>query len=473
MSISVLVIDNDKSVRELFVKKMGNLGYKVDAAASGEEGVLMAKHNEYGLVFTDICEKSPGYQIVELLKAEQPATPVIVVTEPNCVDNAVDAIKAGAYDFVFKPLDFGHIEIVTSRCLEKKNLEDQENKLKDIAQNLNEVVSEKYHYDKIIGKNHKLQEIYRLVNSLRDIDSTILVTGETGTGKGLLAHTIHYNSNRSAAPFVTVDCGAIPETLLESELFGHEKGSFTGALRRRIGKFEQANKGTIFMDEIGDITLTVQQKLLRVLQERKIERIGGNQTLDIDVRVIAATNKDVRKMIDEGTFREDLYYRLNIIPIHLPPLRERMDDLLLLVTHFLEKYREKLKKDVRTISQDAVNAMLRYHWPGNIRELENLMERAVIMAAGKDIVKIDIPGERRNKDIYSFGKIDINSPLKDVKREIVAQVEKKYLRELLKSCHGSINLVATRAEIDNKTLYEKMKEYDIKKEEFKHPGDED
>ena len=471
MPISVLVIDNDKNTRDLLAKTMGKWGYKVDAVAKDSEGLLMARHNNYEVVFTDLV--SPGVsasEMVERLKNEQPSVPVIVVTDRYSVEAAVDAVKAGAFDFVLKPLDMEHVEIITNRCLEKRGLESKGKKLKEIAQNLNNVVAEQYHFDKIIGKNHALQDIYRIINSLREIDSTILITGETGTGKGLLARTVHFNSHRSQYPFVTVDCGAIPETLLESELFGHEKGAFTGALRRRVGKFEQANKGTIFLDEIGDIPLHVQQKLLRVLQERTIERIGGDRPIAIDVRIIAATNKDLQTMVEEGTFREDLFYRLNIIPIHLPPLRERMDDMLLLINHFLEKYREKLKKEVRTISQDAINSMLRYHWPGNIRELENILERAVIMATGKDIVKVDIPGERRNKDIYSFGKIDISMPLKQVKRQIIAQVEKKYLNEVLKQCQGSINMAARRAGIDNKTLYEKMKEYGIKKEDFKHPA---
>jgi two-component system response regulator PilR (NtrC family)/two-component system response regulator AtoC len=356
--------------------------------------------------------------------------------------------------------------------LEKTGILEEGKNLKGLSENLNGTGYETYHYDKLIGKNHRMQEIYQLINTLKDIDSTVLITGSTGTGKGLLARTIHYNSTRCNHSFITVDCGAIPETLLESELFGYEKGAFTGALKRRLGKFEQANKGTIFMDEIGDIPLPTQQKLLRVLQERKFERLGGESTIGVDVRIITATNKDLRRLVEEGGFREDLYYRLNIIPIHLPALRERMDDLVLLVTHFMEKYREKLKKDVRTISQDALNAMMRYHWPGNIRELENLMERAIIMTPGKDIVKIDIPGERRNKEIYSFGKIDATLPLKQVKREIVEQVERKYLKELLKINRGNINQVARQAKIDNKTLYEKMRKFNYHKEDFKHSSEE-
>ena len=261
------------------------------------------------------------------------------------------------------------------------------------------------------------------------------------------------------------------KTLLESELFGHEKGSFTGAFKRRIGKFEQADHGTILLDEIGDISQNMQQRLLRVLQERRLERVGGEKSINVDVRVIAATNKDLRKLVDDGTFREDLYYRLNIIPIHIPPLRNRLDDLPHLVSFFLKKYRDKLKKDVRAISQETVNVMLSYHWPGNIREVENLIERAIIMTQGKEIKKIDIPGERRNKGIYSFGKIDVTLPLKKVKEQVVDQLEQKYLTQLLKTKQGNINAVARAAQVDNKTLYEKMKRHGLRKEDFKNQED--
>jgi DNA-binding NtrC family response regulator len=468
MSVSILVVDDDPAIQDSFAKNLRSWGYEVDTVGDGQQALAMARQKAYNIIFVDLVLPGlSGQELVKQIKDEQVDTEVIVTTGQGSIEDAVAAMKASAFDFILKPLNFDHIKILIDRCLEKIGLRMEGDKLKDIAQDLSSVAYEKYHYDKLIGKNYRMQEIYRLINTLKGIDSTVLITGETGTGKGLLARTIHYNSTRRDHPFITVDCGAIPETLLESELFGYEKGAFTGALRRRLGKFEQAHKGTIFMDEVGDIPLPTQQKLLRVIQERVIERLGGERSIEVDVRIIAATNKDLKKLVDEGRFREDLYYRLNIIPIHLPPLRERMDDLVLLVTHFMEKYREKLKKDVRTISQDALNAMMRYHWPGNIRELENLMERAIIMTPGKDITKIDIPGERRNKEIYSFGRIDINLPLKQVKREVIEQVERKYLKELLKKSRGNINQVARQAKIDNKTLYEKMKKYNYRKEDFK------
>jgi DNA-binding NtrC family response regulator len=471
MSVSILVVDNDPIIQDLFVKNLKSWGYDVDAVGDGLRALSMVRDKPYHIVFANlILSGLNGQKLTQRIKEEQPDTEVMIITQHESIDEAVAAMKANAFDFVLKPLNFDHIKILIGRCLEKIGLPEKENTAEETKDDLINVTQEEYHYGKLIGKNYRMQEIYRLVNTLKDIDSTVLITGETGTGKGLLARTIHHNSTRRNHPFITVDCGAIPETLLESELFGYEKGAFTGALRRRLGKFEQAHKGTIFMDEIGDIPLPTQQKLLRVIQERVIERLGGETSIDVDVRIIAATNKDLKKLVDEGGFREDLYYRLNIIPVHLPPLRERMDDLVLLVTHFMEYYREKLKKDVRTISQDALNAMMRYHWPGNIRELENLMERAIIMTPGKDIIKIDIPGERRNKDLYSFGKIDINLPLKQVKREIMDQVEQKYLKEILKKNRGNINQVARQAKIDNKTLYEKMKRFNYRKEDFKRSG---
>lgn len=473
MTIYIMVVDNDSGVRESFAKSLKSWGYEVDTTGDAQKILSMIKQKTCHIVFLDLALPKLNYlELIKQIKAMQTKTEIIVSTGQHSTADAVTAMKAGAFDFILKPLNFDHIKILIDRCLEKAGIVQDEKSIKSISESLGDTGYETYHYDKLIGKNHRMQEIYQLINTLRDIDSTVLVTGTTGTGKGLLARTIHYNSARRDYPFITVDCGAIPETLLESELFGYEKGAFTGALKRRLGKFEQANKGTIFMDEIGDIPLPTQQKLLRVLQERRFERLGGDSTIEVDVRIIAATNKDLRKLVEEGDFREDLYYRLNIIPIHLPALKERMDDLVLLVTHFMEKYREKLKKDVRTISQDALNSMMRYHWPGNIRELENLMERAIIMTPGKDITKIDIPGERRNKEIYSFGKIDASLPLKQVKREIVEQVERKYLKELLEKNKGNINQVALQAKIDNKTLYEKMRKFNYYKEDFKHSSEE-
>ncbi|MFQ5645573.1 MAG: sigma-54 interaction domain-containing protein [bacterium] len=327
--------------------------------------------------------------------------------------------------------------------------------------------NERGRFGYIIGKNSKLLVLYGLIEGMKNMSPTVLISGETGTGKGLLSRTIHENSLRKDFPFITVDCGSIPETLLESELFGHEKGAFTGALKLRRGKFEQAHGGTVFLDEIGDISPAMQQRLLRVLQDHEMERLGGDKTINVDVRIIAASNKNLSELVEKGIFREDLFYRLNIIPLHLPPLRERLDDLPALADHFLSRYCRKLNKNVKKISQEALNTMMKYHWPGNIRELENLLERAIIMAPDSEINSIDIPGERRNKRIYSFGEINTSFPLRVVREQVVAELEKKYLGDLLKKCRGNIGKVAGIAEIDNKTLYEKMKRHNLRKEDYK------
>jgi DNA-binding NtrC family response regulator len=467
--MNILIIDDDENTRKVLEKVLIKMGCPVDCAANGEDGLLLARHKEYSIAVVDLVLPGIGGQeILEKFKQEFDSVEVIVISGYGSVDTAVKALKSGAYDFITKPINIEHFSIVVRKCLEKQGLKQETSRLTTVTENLRKEAQDKFSFGEIIGKNHQMQEIYKVVESLSTIDSTVLVMGETGTGKGLLAHTIHYNSVRKENPFITVDCGSVPETLLESELFGHEKGAFTGAFKRRIGKFEQADKGTIFLDEIGDISPNMQQRLLRVLQERRIERVGGEKSINVDVRVVAATNKDLRKLVDEGKFREDLFYRLNIIPIHIPPLRNRLDDLPHLVSYFLKKYRDKLKKDVRTISQEAINAMLSYHWPGNIREVENLIERAIIMTPGKEVKKVDIPGERRNKGIYSFGKIDVTFPLKKVKEQVIDQLEKKYLTQLLREKQGNINAVARSAQVDNKTLYEKMKRHGLRKEEFKN-----
>lgn len=468
MSIKILIIDDDEKVRKDLEKSLVLVGYQVDCAANGEDGLLLSRHKDYSIIVLDmVLPGIQGHEVLKKIKRDFDSIEVIAISQYGVIDTAVKALKEGAFDFISKPLDMKHFVDVVKACLAKQDIKEDDALLSTASPNVKKSLSDKFSFGNIIGKNYQMQEIYKIIESLKAIDSTVLVMGETGTGKGMLAHAIHSNSVRAKCPFITVDCGSIPETLLESELFGHEKGAFTGALKLRIGKFEQAHKGTVFLDEIGDITPNMQQRLLRVLQDRQLERVGGEKSITVDVRVIAATNKDLRKLVEEGIFREDLYYRLNIIPINLPPLRNRLDDLPHLLSHFLQKYRDKLKKDVRVISQDAINAMLKYHWPGNIRELENLIERAIIMTQGREIKIIDIPGERRDKDIYSFGKIDVSFPLKKVKERVIDQLERKYLSQLLRNKQGNISAVARSAQIDNKTLYEKMKRYGLRKEDYK------
>lgn len=312
-----------------------------------------------------------------------------------------------------------------------------------------------------------MRQIYDLIMQVADTDATIMITGETGTGKELIAHAVHHNSSRKDAPFVVINCSALPESLLETELFGHEEGAFTGAVKQRTGKFEHANKGTVFFDEMGNLPLSMQTKLLRLLQEKSFERIGGNKTIKVDVRVIAATNKDLNNLSEEGGFRKDLYYRLNVIPIQLPPLKERLEDIPLLVLHFIEKYNKAFKKNIKSISQNALNIMMSYHWPGNVRELENLTERAVIMAKDNIINEVDMPILHQKQQKEAF----VNTPNDHVTNidmeTFLSECEVLYIMKLLKQCKGRIDSSARISGIDAKTLYRKMKKYNINKDTFK------
>jgi PAS domain S-box-containing protein len=329
--------------------------------------------------------------------------------------------------------------------------------VRDITELRKEIASESI-FANIISEDEKMQEVFQLIGSVAKTDSTVLIKGETGTGKELVARAIHLHSKRKDRKFVAINCGAITDTLLESELFGHEKGAFTGADVRRIGKFELANNGTIFLDEIGNISEAMQVKILRVLQEGELSRVGGNDLIHVNVRVIAATNIDLEEAVKDRKFREDLFYRINVIPIELPPLRERKGDIPLLSNYFLEYYREQIGKDVRTISKDAMNSMIKYSWPGNVRELKNLIERAVILAKGKEITSIDIPSFKRGRMSEDTG-VQL--------KEWAKIYEKDYLSKILRQYKGNLSLSAEHAGIDTRTLYRKMKEYNLQKEEYK------
>ncbi len=340
--------------------------------------------------------------------------------------------------------------------LEKKNIE-----LFALSHSIGEI-SENYKFDKMIGKNHKMRDIFNLIRNIADTDATFLIQGETGTGKELIARSIHFNSNRKDKPFIKVNCSSIPETLLESELFGYVKGAFTGAHRDRIGRFELADKGTLFLDEVGDIPLSMQIKLLRVLQEMEFERIGSNKTIKVDVRIIAATNQNLEELIKEGKFRKDLFYRLNVVPIHLPPLRERKDDIILLTMYFLRMYTEKYKKDIKEIAPEGLNQLLSYHWPGNVRELENIIERAVLMERGDVIKSFDISTP------YHKGIEEINGVnYQKAKEENARLFEREYFSRLLRRYKGNISKVAIHSGINRKSLYLIMKKCNLRKEDFK------
>ena len=378
---SVLVIDDEKKLAQLFVDVLENEGHKVHVAHKGEDGIAKLEElgDEIGMVFTDM--KLPditGNDVLREVKKRRPNLPVVVVTGFATKDGAVEAMRLGAYDYLTKPFNIAEIALVAKRALERTRLIDENKYLQD------ELMS-RYKFETVIGESEKMQAAYVTAAKVAKSNATVLITGESGTGKEVLARAIHYQSKRADKPFVKVNCAALPEHLLEDELFGHEKGAFTDASQQRIGRFEWAHGGTLFLDEIGEVAPSVQVKLLRVLQEREFERIGSSKTIKVDVRIVAATNRDLSRAINEGTFREDLFYRLNVVPVELPALRERPGDMPYFVNHFLLKYGEETGRPDMKVADEAMESMRNHNWKGNIRELENCIERAMILAEGDQI----------------------------------------------------------------------------------------
>ncbi len=378
---SVLVIDDEKKLAQLFVDVLENEGHRVHVAHKGEDGIAKLDElgDEIGMVFTDM--KLPditGNDVLREVKKRRPDLPVVVVTGFATKDGAVEAMRLGAYDYLTKPFNIAEIALVASRALERTRLIDENKYLQD------ELMS-RYKFETVIGESEKMQAAYVTAAKVAKSNATVLITGESGTGKEVLARAIHYQSKRADKPFVKVNCAALPEHLLEDELFGHEKGAFTDASQQRIGRFEWAHGGTLFLDEIGEVAPSVQVKLLRVLQEREFERIGSSKTIKVDVRIVAATNRDLSRAINEGTFREDLFYRLNVVPVELPALRERPGDMPYFVNHFLQKYGEETGRPDMKVADEAMESMKTHNWKGNIRELENCIERAMILAEGDQI----------------------------------------------------------------------------------------
>lgn len=380
----ILVADDELGVRESFEALLGR-DYDLLFATTGREALDILKTKNVNLVILDIrMPEIDGIEVLRRIKELNEDTDVIIVTAVKTLKTAVEAIKLGAYDYITKPFDIHEILALIKRVTEKQEL------LKEVMY-LRSEISQRF--ENIVGRNHKMLEIYDLISWIADNNATVLLTGESGTGKEILARTIHHQGIRASKPFVAINCAAIPPELLESELFGHERGAFTGAHQTKIGKFEMANGGTLFLDEIGALRLDLQAKILRALQEREIERVGGTRTIKIDVRVIAASNRDLKKAVEEGTFREDLYYRLNVVPIFVPPLRQRRDDIPLLVEHFLNKYNREFNRKVKGFSAGAAVALYQYDWPGNVRELENIIERVVALARGDTVTLKDLPLE--------------------------------------------------------------------------------
>jgi DNA-binding NtrC family response regulator len=389
---NILIVEDEPRMRRLLEISLSEDGHSVHTSGDAESGLLHLRKAAADLVVTDL--KLPGMNGLEFLqegKRLNPAMPFIVMTAYGSVETAVDAMKAGASDYVLKPFTMAEMKLVINKELDVQQVRDENVRLK-------EALGKRYHFQNIVGRSKKMQEVLALVERVAPTNSTVLIGGESGVGKDLIARAIHQNSRRASGPFIKINSTAIPDTLFESELFGFERGAFTGAMASKPGKFELADKGTLFLDEIGDVPAAIQVKLLRVLQEREFERLGGTKTLKVDLRMIAATNRDLRAALEEGTFREDLYYRLNVVPIDIPPLREHKEDIPDLVNYFLARFAADSEKEIESITPAALDALMEYHWPGNIRQLENSIERAVALSSGRVIDEKEIHLDtRQNK----------------------------------------------------------------------------
>jgi len=450
MKFNVLIVDDEKNIREGLGTALEMDGYDVRLAADGKEAMSIINSTEMDLVITDL--KMPGVSGEELLKyisSSYPTVPVIILTGHGTIESAVKAMRDGAYDFLTKPVNLDRLSLLVKRALANRELSLQHRALQDELETLNR----KNTYSRIIGKSSQMRKVMNLVEQVAQTKASVLITGESGVGKELVADAIHNLSSRRDKPFIKVHCAALTESLLESELFGHEKGAFTGAIARKRGRFELAHTGTIFLDEIGEINQTVQIKILRVLQEKKFERVGGEETIEVDVRVISATNRDLKEEIEKGTFREDLYYRLNVVNIHVPPLRERKEDIPLLATAFLKEFAEENGKNIEGIDPKARLALYSYSWPGNIRELRNCIESAVVMAKSNIITLDDLPPTINSASDGDCIKITMGTTLSEAEKEII--------RCTLNHEKGNKSRTAEILGIGRKTLHRKLQEYGL------------
>ena len=454
MRQKILIVDDERIICQHLKRVLEKEGYEVEIAFNGKEALKVLEAKQFSVAVVDIrMPEMDGLELLDIIKNKYSETAVIIMTAHGSIETAVSSMKRGAVDYLAKPFESEEILLVIERVLERLKLLEENIYLKS-------QVEEKNRFGNIISQNHKIKSIFDLITTVAPTDSTVMITGETGTGKELVARAVHFNSYRKSKRFVTINCGALPETLLESELFGHEKGSFTGAVRQKLGKFEFADGGTVFLDEIGDITQTMQVKLLRFVQEMEFERVGGNSTIKVNVRIICATNKNLVEEVKKGNFREDLFYRINVVPIHIPPLRERMEDVPILALHFLRKNAEKMGKDISAISQDVLDKMMRYRWPGNVRELENIIERGVILEHGSTISKLDLPDDSRENVKKAVDITGYSLP------QWLDIYESNYLREIMGKYRGNVASAIRQAGVGTKTFYRKIKKYNIKRSDF-------
>ncbi len=450
MKQRILVVDDEEKLRRVIELQLIAAGFDVDKAGSAEEGLKLAERAD--LVLTDL--KLPGMDGLELLAAilrQNMQSPVIVMTAFGTIEVAVEAMKAGAVDFLMKPFSLDHLMAVVEKALEVRALRDENRQLR-------EELGKRYQFDNIIGRSPVMQEVFATIERVAPTRATVLLAGESGVGKDLIARAIHFHSPRRDRPFVKINCTALPENLMESELFGYEKGAFTGANTTKPGKFEQADTGTVFLDEIGDVPAVIQVKLLRILQEREFERLGSNKTRHIDVRVIAATNQDLRAALEQGTFREDLYYRLNVVPINIAPLRDRMQDIPFLAEHFLQKYAAEAGNRLQSITPAAMSRLADYHWPGNVRELENVIERSVVMCTGDRLDVADIKLDNAPRPRSSANDFSLPPGM------TLDQYEQEIIREALKRADGNKSQAARALGLTRNALRYRLTQMGLEKE---------
>jgi DNA-binding NtrC family response regulator len=453
--------DNEANRAQLKLVLEADQRVKVDTTSDGIEALEALVANSYSILLTDLkMPRLAGMQLIEEVQKRHLAVTVIVMTGYGSIDEAVQAMRLGAYDFLTKPVDTQALRLVVQRALRERTLQDE-------VMQLRQQLQERYSFHNIITKNPRMHAVLELVNNVAHTTATVLIEGETGTGKELVARAIHAGSSVRTGPMIAVNCAALPENLLESELFGHEKGAFTSAISQRRGRFELADGGTIFLDEVGDIPPAMQAKLLRVLQERRFERVGGTESIEVDVRVIAATNRPLQRMVKQGKFREDLFYRLNVVKIDLPPLRERPEDIPLLAQHFVEKYYRK-PEGKGTIAPEAMEVLLQCRWSGNIRQLENAIERACVTSRDGVIRPEDLPPELTAPQAAKVPfNIDLERPLPDLLHDITVDIEQQYIRKALKRSHGNIGRCAKICGLSRRSISAKIAEYKINKTVFK------
>jgi DNA-binding NtrC family response regulator len=451
----ILVADDNPDVLKLIANILESNGYEVKTVSDGASAIKELESNDYDMVLTDLMMPDvDGMQVLEHAILKIPKTICIILTGHGTIKSSVEAIKKGAFDYITKPVSPSELLIFVEKALKFKNLEEENIRLK-------KELKGKYHYKNIVGTSKAIRKIYDLIEKVSDTDGTVLITGASGTGKELIARSIHYNSQRSDKPMVVINCGAIPESLLESELFGHEKGAFTGAYKKRIGRFEMANGGTVFLDEIGEMSPALQIKLLRVLQEQQFERVGATKTLHVDLRFIAATNKNLTTAINLEKFREDLYYRLNVIPIKVPSLKQRRSDIPLLIDFFLKKFQKGKREKITGFSQAAMDAILAYEWPGNVRELENVIKRLTILSEGPVVSFDDLPeniqdvsdSHHPEKEVIIDNELNLN--------EAVQDYEKRIILEALEKANWVKSKAAKLLNINRTTLVAKIKKQNI------------